>query len=113
VTLVKSVDRPIASGGDRLVWTLQYSNATATTLGASSIVDTLPAGINYAAGTGRVDGARSEPVVLGGKLTWTVPALDRTQHEIVFASVLSPGISEGTVLPITRRSLRRFRGRRA
>jgi len=98
VTLVKSVDRPIASGGDRLVWTLQYSNATATTLGASSIVDTLPVGIGYAAGTGRVDGARSEPVVLGGKLTWTVPALDRTQHEIVFASVLSPGISEGTVL---------------
>ncbi|MBC5798865.1 MAG: isopeptide-forming domain-containing fimbrial protein [Candidatus Eremiobacteraeota bacterium] len=98
VTLVKSVDRPIAAGGDRLVWTLQYSNATVTPLGSTSIVDTLPRGIAYAPGSGRLDGVRLEPTVSGSRLSWTVPALDRQQHEIVFASVLSPGIAEGTVL---------------
>ncbi len=96
LTIEKTVDRSFAATGDRLVYTLTFSNS-GSPLGAAKVVDTLPAGLFYAPGTGRVDGIPQEPVRLGRTLTWTVPSLV-TQHTIVYASVILPGTADYTIL---------------
>ncbi|HEX3468717.1 MAG TPA: hypothetical protein VHT05_11620 [Candidatus Elarobacter sp.] len=92
----KTVDRDVASGGDRLLYTLQVGNS-AEQLGATRVVDTLPAGVVYAPGSARVDGVAVEPQRSGRVLTWTFPTLV-AQHTIVYACVVMPFASEGTTL---------------
>lgn len=97
VSITKTADRTTVSAGDRVVFTLQYSNA-GNALGATSIADTLPAGLAYAPGTGRVDGIRVEPALSGRTLTWAFPTLDSAQHTIVYATVVVPGVQENSIL---------------
>ncbi len=101
VQISKSVDRQVAAAGDRLVWTLQYSNSAPGPLGLTKVVDNLPAGIVYAPGTGRLDGQPLEPAQTGRLLEWSFPTLDTKPHTIVFATVLMPGVSEGSLLTNT------------
>jgi uncharacterized repeat protein (TIGR01451 family) len=96
IQITKTVDRSIASGGDRLVYTLAFSNVI-TPLGAATVVDTLPRGIAYAPGTALVDGVHEEPVISGNTLTWKFSTLV-TNHTIVYATVIIPGVSQGTTL---------------
>ena len=96
IQITKTVDRSVASGGDRLVYTLAFSNVI-TPLGAATVVDNLPRGIGYAAGTSLVDGVHSEPTVSGRTLTWKFSTLVAA-HTIVFATVIIPGVPEGTDL---------------
>jgi uncharacterized repeat protein (TIGR01451 family) len=96
ITVTKAVDRSFASSGDRLVYTLTFANV-GTALGATSVVDTLPAGVVYAPGTGRVDGVHEEPKIAGRVLTWTLPSL-AVQHVITYAAVILPGTEENQVL---------------
>jgi uncharacterized repeat protein (TIGR01451 family) len=96
LSLTKTVDRSFASSGDRLVYTLTFSNVS-TALGRTTVVDTLPQGVVYAPGTGRVDGVREEPTVVGRVLTWTLPSLV-AQHDIMYAAVILPGTEENQVL---------------
>lgn len=96
IQITKQVDRTVASSGDRLVYTLNFSNV-ATPLGAAKVVDTLPVGVAYAPGTGLVDGARVEPVVAGRTLTWPFPTLVAA-HKIVYAAAIVPGATAGSTL---------------
>ena len=92
----KNVDRDVASGGDRLVYTLQVGSQNAQ-LGATTVIDTLPAGIVYAPGTARVDGVPVEPKREGRVLTWTFPSLT-AQHTITYACVVMPFTADGATL---------------
>ena len=96
LTISKTVDRDVASGGDRLVYTVQVGNQGAA-LGGTRVVDTLPAGVVYAPGSARVDGVAVEPQRDGRVLTWTFPVLDTT-HTITYACVVVPFASEGSTL---------------
>jgi uncharacterized repeat protein (TIGR01451 family) len=96
ITVSKTVDRDVASGGDRLLYTLAVGNS-GEQLGATRVVDTLPSGVVYAPGTARVDGVAVEPQRSGRVLTWTFPALS-TQHTIVYACVVMPFTPEGSTL---------------
>ena len=92
----KTVDRDVASGGDRLVYTLQVGSS-GSQFGATRVVDTLPSGVVYAPGTARIDGVPVEPQRSGRILTWTFPALD-AQHTITYACVVMPYASDGATL---------------
>jgi uncharacterized repeat protein (TIGR01451 family) len=92
----KTVDRDIASGGDRLLYTLNVGSSGAQ-FGATRVIDTLPAGIVYAPGSARVDGVPVEPVREGRILTWTFPSIS-SAHVIQYACVVMPYTSEGTTL---------------
>jgi uncharacterized repeat protein (TIGR01451 family) len=92
----KTVDRDVASGGDRLLYTLSVGSDGAQ-LGATRVVDTLPAGVVYAPGTARVDGVAAEPKRDGRILTWTFAALN-VQHTITYACVVMPFTAEGATL---------------
>jgi uncharacterized repeat protein (TIGR01451 family) len=96
INITKTVDRSVASGGDRLVYTIEFSNIS-TPLGAATLVDTLPTGVVYAPGTGIVDGKHVEPVVAGRTLTWSFPTLV-TSHKVIYATVVQPGVPAGQTL---------------
>ncbi len=96
ISITKQVDRTVASSGDRLVYTVNFSNI-GTPLGKTSLADTLPAGVAYAPGTGLVDGAHVEPIVAGRTLTWSFATLE-TKHTIVYATVVVPGVTAGSTL---------------
>jgi uncharacterized repeat protein (TIGR01451 family) len=96
LTIAKTVDRPFAATGDRLVYSLQFQNVGAA-LGATTVSDTLPPGVFYAPGTGRLDGVASEPVASGRVLTWTLPSL-AAAHTLAYAAVILPGTADDTIL---------------
>ena len=96
LAVTKTVDRDVASGGDRLIYTLQVGSQGGQ-FGATRVVDTLPSGVVYAPGTARVDGVPVEPRRDGRILTWTFPALD-AQHTITYACVVMPYASDGATL---------------
>ena len=96
IAVTKTVDRSFSASGDRLVYTLTFQNV-GPSLATTTIVDTLPQGVVYAPGTGRVDNVREEPKIAGRVLTWKIPTL-ATQHAIVFAAVILPGTEENTTL---------------
>jgi uncharacterized repeat protein (TIGR01451 family) len=96
LAVTKTVDRDVASGGDRLIYTLQVGSQGGQ-FGATRVVDTLPAGVVYAPGTARVDGVPVEPRRDGRILTWTFPALD-AQHTITYACVVMPYATDGATL---------------
>jgi len=96
IALSKTVDRDTASGGDRLLYTVQVGS-NGGQFGTTRIIDTLPAGVVYAPGSARVDGSPLEPVRSGRILTWTFSSLS-AQHTIAYACVVMPFASEGSTL---------------
>ena len=91
LSISKSVDRSTATAGDRLVFTVTFSNASLATLTNATLVDTLPVGLAYGPGSARVDGVPVEPQVNGRTLTWTFATLvPGVSHTIVYATVVLP-----------------------
>jgi len=85
----KSVGRSTASAGDRLVFTVTFSNASLMPLVNGTLVDTLPVGLAYGPGTARVDGVAVEPQINGRTLTWSFPSLPAgASHTIVYGAVV-------------------------
>jgi len=101
ITITKTADKTDVSAGDRVVFTLTYQNTGNISVGATSVIDTLPNGLAYAPGTSLVDGKHVEPVVNGRTLTWTFPSLDANAHTIVYATVVIPGVVANTILTNT------------
>jgi uncharacterized repeat protein (TIGR01451 family) len=99
LSITKTSDRQVASIGNRVVWTIAVNNASPVGLTNLVVTDVLPAGIAYAPGTARVDGAPFEPAISGRTLTWTFPSTMPAQstHTIVIATVVAPGTSPGTL----------------
>ncbi len=103
IDVTKTPDREAAQGGDRVVYTLGFTNTSAIALGSTSIVDVLPPGLAYANGTARLDGHTPfEPAVDGRTLTWNIPALSvGASHAIAYATVIFPSVTEGSTLTNT------------
>ena len=99
LVVTKNVDRQVAQPGDRLNYTIDIANTSASTVGTTQIVDTLPAGLAYAPGTARLDGAALEPTVNGRTLTWTLPALaPSSETTLTYVCVVYPSVPSGTNL---------------
>jgi len=94
--VTKTVDRTVASSGDRLFYTVQFGTSGAS-FGATRIVDTLPPGVVYGPGSARLDNDRLEPAVSGRVLTWTLPSMT-SSHTLTYAAVVMPSVVEGSTL---------------
>lgn len=99
VQVQKTADRSYAQQGDRVVFTVDFSNASSAALGATDVVDIMPAGLMYAHGTATMDATPFEPEQDGQKLTWHLPKLAANEtHRIVYASVILPNVAPGSSL---------------
>jgi uncharacterized repeat protein (TIGR01451 family) len=102
ISVSKTADRQAAEPGDRIVYTIAFSNVSSMNLTQPSISDTLPAGLVYAPGTSRRDGNAVEPQVNGQTLTWTIPSFPPgSAHTISYATIVYPSVAAGTTLTNT------------
>ncbi len=97
--VTKNVDRQVAQPGDRLAYSIDIQNTSASTIGTTQIVDTLPSGLAYAPGTAKLDGVALEPTINGRTLTWTLPAIaPSSDHTLTYYCVVYPSVPSGTNL---------------
>ncbi len=77
-------------------YTITVSNSLGAPLPDLDIVDDFPAGFKYVAGSSRIDGVASEPVINGLQLTWPGLTLDAGQLiTLKMLLVVGSGVSEG------------------
>lgn len=74
-TIVKLVDKAIASIGDTLTYTVTVTNLSATALTNLPFSDAVPAGATYVASSFKVNGTAATPTVTGSTLTYTIPTI--------------------------------------
>ena len=99
IQITKAVDQQAVSTGSRVIFTINFSNASLATLTNTKLIDTLPVGIAYGPGTALVDGVHQEPVVNGRTLTWTFGTLaPGAAHTIVYAGLVLPQAVVNTTL---------------
>jgi uncharacterized repeat protein (TIGR01451 family) len=77
ISIEKSNDKPNASAGDTVNYSLVVTNSGNVAINNVIVTDFLPGGFSYAAGTTKIDGvASSDPGVTGSKLEWSVGTID-------------------------------------
>lgn len=102
IAVTKTSDKPSGAPGDTIGYTVTVTSTAASGLGASTVTDTLPPGLTYAAGTARVGGAAVEPVRSGNQLVWQLPALaPNVTYTISYVCVVLPNVSARTTLTNT------------
>jgi len=91
IQITKTVDQQSVVTGNRVIFSITFSNATQTTLNNATLIDTLPPGIAYGPGTALVDGVHQEPVVNGRTLSWSFGALaPGASHTVVYGALVLP-----------------------
>jgi uncharacterized repeat protein (TIGR01451 family) len=99
IAVTKTADKAAGAPGDAIAYTVTVASTAASGLGASTVTDTLPAGLTYAAGTARVDGRAVEPVRTGNQLVWQVSGLaPNVTTTISYVCVILPGVAPRTTL---------------
>jgi uncharacterized repeat protein (TIGR01451 family) len=82
--------------GQLVPYVITYKNVTDVPLFDVSIVDRIPAGFRYVAGSARIDSKPVEPAVAGRELIWSDLAVDRQEtHEMLVILAVGAGVSEG------------------
>jgi uncharacterized repeat protein (TIGR01451 family) len=82
--------------GQQVPYTIILHNALSADLQNLSVVDTYPPGFKYVAGSGLVDGQKSEPAVSTKDLVWNISPLSaNSEHTIKLLLVVGSGVSEG------------------
>jgi uncharacterized repeat protein (TIGR01451 family)/fimbrial isopeptide formation D2 family protein len=77
-------------------YTITLSNSLAVPLTDMDIVDTFPAGFKYVAGSARIDGLASEPVINGLQASWPNLTLNPGETTVLkMLLVVGAGVSEG------------------
>ncbi|MES2489199.1 MAG: hypothetical protein V4607_05355 [Pseudomonadota bacterium] len=102
LTLQKTSNVAVAAIGDFVQWQLTLGNSGSTAVTQVVIVDTLPLGLRYRAGSIRFNGqTAAEPVVSadGRTLRITVPTLAAAASiEIRYVTIIGAGIKQGDVI---------------
>ena len=99
ITVTKTADKSQAAPGDRVGYTVTFTSNGLNALGVTTVTDTLPAGLAYAPGTARLDGAAIAPLAHDGQLVWALAnAQPGVAHTITYDCVILPTVATGTTL---------------
>lgn len=94
----KKANTKSASLGDLIVWSIQIKNPEDIPSTPAIIIDVLPVGLSYIAGTSSVDGLNMEPSIDGASLTWNIGSVAPARAiTIEFATRINPGIVFGVL----------------
>ncbi|MFP3466809.1 hypothetical protein [Leifsonia sp. SIMBA_070] len=102
-SVAKSVDRAVVSPGDPAVYTLTYSangaGAIPATVDGYQLVDTLPAGVTYVAGSATPAPAVSTNGSGQQVLTWTLNGVTtNADHALTYQAVADSTVTPGSAL---------------
>ena len=92
----KTSTRRSANIGDLIPYTITVRNAEATQRGAVDVIDILPPGLRYVAGSAMVNGVAAEPQVNDRELRWmrqTIPANTTVTYNLT--AVVGAGVTTG------------------
>ena len=101
--ITKRADRTTASVGDIILYTLTGLNQLNLER-KIDIVDTLPVGFTYVAGSATYNGVADEPTIVGQVLTWEDKIIDAANdadpaavkgYTIIFAALVTPAAQPG------------------
>jgi uncharacterized repeat protein (TIGR01451 family) len=82
--------------GQMVPYIISVSNTFGVDLQNVSVVDRFPAGFRYVAGSARLDGVETEPVLVGRALVWNDLSLPVDgRHSIKLLLAVGAGVSEG------------------
>lgn len=93
--LTMTVDRSVASAGDRLGYTVDFGPGTRPLDASAMLTVRLPAGVAYAHGTARLGPTPLEPALAERALSWSFKDLAAARN-LTFDAVVLPGATEGT-----------------
>jgi hypothetical protein len=94
--VTKAAAKRSAGVGDLVPYRITVRTQDGVARGLTNVVDIVPAGMHYIAGSGVVNGAPSEPAVLGNTLTWprqVIPATGAMTYDLVLS--LGAGVTQG------------------
>jgi uncharacterized repeat protein (TIGR01451 family)/fimbrial isopeptide formation D2 family protein len=91
LSITKTVDQSQVKIGDVVTFTITVENTSATLSRISNIVDQLPAGLIYQAGTATLNTVLTEPNVAGRTLTWPNVSLPTGSTTVITLDVLIGG----------------------
>jgi len=98
IAVTKVASATAATVGDRVDYVISVVPPLGVPpLAPVTIVDILPGFEFYAPGTARLDGKPFPPVVVGQRLTWTIPKLSATAT-IFYSTVIGPGVPANSTL---------------
>ncbi|OGM16265.1 hypothetical protein A2V55_00730 [Candidatus Woesebacteria bacterium RBG_19FT_COMBO_37_29] len=85
ITIEKSNDKPAASAGDTVNYTLKVKNTGDVALSNIVVTDILPTGFSYVNGTANVDklGVTDEPNVNGQILKWNISLMNPDEEVVI------------------------------
>lgn len=74
-TILKTVDKPLASIGEVLTYTVTIVNLGLTAMTNLPFTDVLPAGVTYVDGSFKLNGGTVIPTLTGSTLTYTIASI--------------------------------------
>jgi uncharacterized repeat protein (TIGR01451 family) len=96
LTITKTTPLLNVVRGQIVPYVITYRNVTDVPLFDVSIVDRIPPGFRYVAGSAQIDREPVEPAVAGRQLIWSDLAVDRQEsHEMLVLLAVGAGVGEG------------------
>ena len=91
-TISKTVDKPTASIGEVVTYTVTISNPSEVSMTNLTFTDNFPAGLTYLTGSFEVNGIPATPTVSGSTLTYNISAIAAEQSAVLtFQAVVVGG----------------------
>ena len=90
-TILKAVDKPAASIGDTLTYTITISNLALSALTNLPLTDTIADGAVYQPDSFRVNGTAATPTITNNTLTYTIPTIPAVGTAVITFQVLVKG----------------------
>ena len=96
IAITKTAALVNVTRGQLVPYTITLKNTLGVTLQNMNVVDTFPLGFKYVAGSGRLDGQKSEPAMTTRQLVWNISSLgSNTKHTVTFLMIVGAGVAEG------------------
>lgn len=74
-TILKAVDKPVASIGETITYTVTITNVAINALTNLPFTDVVPAGATYVTDSFKVNGSAVTPTLANNTLTYTIPSI--------------------------------------
>ena len=90
-TITKTVDKPTASIGEVLTYTVTINNVSETSISNVVFSDTIPEGSTYIVASFNVDEVSVTPTVTGSTLSYNIPSIDASGSKVISFQTLVVG----------------------